>query len=120
MIIAIDGPAASGKGTIARRLAKHYGLPHLDTGLMYPAVATAVMDAGHPLDDRAHAAAAALDLDPSRFDERELKAHAVGEGASIVAAIADVRAALFNFQQEFAAAPNGAVLDGRDIGTIIC
>jgi CMP/dCMP kinase len=120
MIIAIDGPAASGKGTIAKRLAKHYGLSHLDTGLMYRAVAKAVMDAGHPLDDRAHATAAALDLDPSRFDESALKTHAVGEAASIVAAIADVRAALFNFQQEFAAAPNGAVLDGRDIGTIIC
>jgi CMP/dCMP kinase len=120
MIIAIDGPAASGKGTIAKRLAKHYGLPHLDTGLMYRAVAKAVMDAGHPLNDRMHATTAALELDPTRFDERELKTHAVGEAASIVAAIAEVRAALFNFQQEFAAAPNGAVLDGRDIGTVIC
>jgi CMP/dCMP kinase len=120
MIIAIDGPAASGKGTIAKRLAKHYGLPHLDTGLMYRAVAKAVMDAGHPLDDRACATKAALALDPSRFDESALKTHAVGEAASIVAAIADVRAALFNFQQEFAATPNGAVLDGRDIGTVIC
>ena len=120
MIIAIDGPAASGKGTIAKRLAKHYGLPHLDTGLMYRAVAKAVMDAGHPLDDRARATEAALALDPRRFDESALKTHAVGEAASIVAAIADVRAALFNFQQEFAATPNGAVLDGRDIGTVIC
>jgi len=120
MIIAIDGPAASGKGTIAKRLAKHYGLPHLDTGLMYRAVAKAVLDAGHKLDDRASVTAAALKLDPAGFDETELKRHSVGEAASIVAAISDVRAALFNFQQEFAAAPNGAVLDGRDIGTVIC
>jgi cytidylate kinase len=120
MIIAIDGPAASGNGTIAKRLAKHYGLPHLDTGLMYRAVAKAVLDAGHKLDDRASVTAAALKLDPAGFDETELKRHSVGEAASIVAAIPDVRAALFNFQQEFAAAPNGAVLDGRDIGTVIC
>ena len=120
MSIAIDGPAASGKGTIAKRLAKHYGLPHLDTGLMYRAVAKAVLDAGHKLDDRASVTAAALKLDPAGFDETELKRHSVGEAASIVAAIPDVRAALFNFQQEFAAAPNGAVLDGRDIGTVIC
>ena len=120
MIIAIDGPAASGKGTIAKRLAKHYGLPHLDTGLMYRAVAKAVLDAGHKLDDRASVTAAALKFDPAGFDETELKRHSVGEAASIVAAIPDVRAALFNFQQEFAAAPNGAVLDGRDIGTVIC
>jgi len=120
MIIAIDGPAASGKGTIAKRLARHFGLPHLDTGLMYRAVAKAVLDAGVKLDDRASITAAALKLDPARFDEAELKRHAVGEAASIVAAIPDVRAALFNFQQEFAAAANGAVLDGRDIGTVIC
>jgi cytidylate kinase len=120
MIIAIDGPAASGKGTIAKRLAKHFGLPHLDTGLMYRAVAKAVLDAGVKLDDRASVTAASLKLDPASFDEAELKHHAVGEAASIVAAIPDVRAALFNFQQEFAAAPNGAVLDGRDIGTVIC
>ena len=120
MIIAIDGPAASGKGTIAKRLAKYYGLPHLDTGLIYRAVAKAVLDAGHKLDDHASIKAAALALDPSRFDENALKRHAVGEAASIVAAIPDVRAALFNFQQEFAASPRGAVLDGRDIGTVIC
>jgi len=120
MIIAIDGPAASGKGTIARRLAKHYGLPHLDTGLIYRAVAKAVMDAGYRLDDRARVAEAAISIDPTRFDETELKSYAVGEAASIVAALPEVRAALFNFQQEFAAAADGAVLDGRDIGTVIC
>ena len=120
MIIAIDGPAASGKGTIAKRLAEHYRLPHLDTGLIYRAVAKAVMDAGFKLEDRARAAQAALDLDLTRFDEAALKSRAVGEAASVVAAVPEVRAALFNFQQEFAAGPRGAVLDGRDIGTVIC
>jgi cytidylate kinase len=120
MIIAIDGPAASGKGTLGKRLAAHYGLRHLDTGLLYRAVAKAVLDAGHRPDDAACAAAAAKSLDPAQFDEAALKSQAVGEAASVVSAIADVRAALFNFQQEFAAAPPGAVLDGRDIGTVIC
>jgi cytidylate kinase len=120
MIIAIDGPAASGKGTLGKRLAAHYGLRHLDTGLLYRAVAQAMLDGGHPLDDRARAAAAAAAIDPSRFDETALKSHAVGEVASVVSAIPDVRAALFNFQQDFAATPPGAVLDGRDIGTVIC
>src|SRR6185312_14939255 len=120
MIIAIDGPAASGKGTLAKRLAAHYGLRHLDTGLIYRAVAKALLDAGHPLDDTAHAVAAARALDPARFDEQALKAHAVGEAASIVSAIPQVRAALVKFQRDFAAPPPGAVLDGRDIGTVIC
>ncbi len=120
MIIAIDGPAASGKGTIARQLAKHYGLPHLDTGLLYRAVAKAALDAGYKLDDRPRVVEVALKLDPALFDEAQLKTHVIGEAASIVAAIPDVRAALFNLQQEFAAAERGAVLDGRDIGTVIC
>ncbi|MBK5960084.1 cytidylate kinase [Rhodoplanes elegans] len=120
MIIAIDGPAASGKGTLGKRLARHYGLRHLDTGLLYRAVAHAVLAAGHAPDDRATAAAAAQALDPTGFDETVLKSQAVGEASSIVSAIPEVRAALFNFQQEFAATPPGAVLDGRDIGTVIC
>jgi CMP/dCMP kinase len=119
MIIAIDGPAASGKGTLGKRLAAHYGLRHLDTGLIYRAVAKALLDAGLPLDDRAHAAATARRLDPETFDER-LKSHAIGEAASIVSAIPDVRAALVAFQRNFAAQSPGAVLDGRDIGTVIC
>jgi len=119
MIIAIDGPAASGKGTLGKRLAEHYGLRHLDTGLIYRAVAKALLDAGLPLDDRAHAAETARRLDPATFDER-LKSHAIGEAASIVSAIPDVRAALVAFQRNFAAQPPGAVLDGRDIGTVIC
>jgi len=120
MIIAIDGPAASGKGTLGRRLAAHYGLRHLDTGLLYRAVAQAVLDSGHLLDDVARAVAAAQTLDPTRFDETALKSHAAGEAASVVSAIPEVRAALLRLQQDFAAAPPGAVLDGRDIGTIIC
>jgi cytidylate kinase len=119
MIIAIDGPAASGKGTIAKRLAVRYGFRHLDTGLIYRAVAKALTDAGAPLDDHKRAAAAAATLDPSQFDEQALKGHAVGEAASRISVIPEVRAALINFQQEFAALPPGAVLDGRDIGTVI-
>jgi len=120
MILAIDGPAASGKGTLAKRLAVHYGLRHLDTGLIYRAVAKALLDQGAPLDDRARAASAAKTLDPARFDEAALKSHAVGEAASIVSAFPEVRAVVLEFQRAFAAAEGGAVLDGRDIGTVIC
>ncbi len=119
MIIAIDGPAASGKGTIAKRLAVRYGFRHLDTGLIYRAVAKALIDARAALDDHKRAAAAAATLDPSQFDEQALKSHAVGEAASRISVIPEVRAALFNFQKEFAALPPGVVLDGRDIGTVI-
>jgi cytidylate kinase len=120
MIIAIDGPAASGKGTLGKRLAAHYGLRHLDTGLLYRAVAKALLDAGHPPSNQARAVAAADAIDPSSFDEAALKSHAVGEAASVVSAIPDVRAALLAFQRNFASMPPGAVLDGRDIGTVIC
>src|SRR4249919_1383591 len=120
MIIAIDGPAASGKGTLGKRLAAHYGLRHLDTGLIYRAVAKALIDAGRSPSDVAAAAAVAKALDPSCFDEVTLKAHSVGEAASVVSAIPEVRAALLAFQRDFAAKPPGAVLDGRDIGTVIC
>jgi cytidylate kinase len=119
MIIAIDGPAASGKGTLGKRLAAHYGLRHLDTGLIYRAVARALLDAGHPLSDVAKAVAAAAALDPGKFDETALKSHAIGEAASIVSAIPEVRAALLAFQRDFGRKPPGAVLDGRDIGTVI-
>ena len=119
MIIAIDGPAASGKGTLGKRLAAHYGLRHLDTGLLYRAVAKALLDEGTPLDDRAAAAAAARALDASAFDEKVLKSHAVGEAASLVSAIPEVRDALLDFQRDFGCSPPGAVLDGRDIGTVI-
>jgi cytidylate kinase len=120
MIIAIDGPAASGKGTLGKHLAAHYGLRHLDTGLLYRAVARTVLDAGKRPEDENAALAAALTLDLARFDEAALKAPAVGEAASIVSAMPQVRAALLAFQREFAATPPGAVLDGRDIGTVIC
>ncbi|HKS84851.1 MAG TPA: (d)CMP kinase [Pseudolabrys sp.] len=120
MIIAIDGPAASGKGTLGKQLAAHYGLRHLDTGLIYRAVARAVLDAGLQPDNAAAATAAAKALDPSKVDEVLLKGHRIGEAASIVSALPDVRSALLAFQREFAAQPPGAVLDGRDIGTVIC
>jgi CMP/dCMP kinase len=119
MIIAIDGPAASGKGTLGKLLAGHYGLRHLDTGLIYRAVAKAVLDAGHSPDDRARAVAAAEALDPRHFDETALKRQAVGEAASLVSAIPEVRKVVLAFQREFGRTPPGAVLDGRDIGTVI-
>ncbi len=119
MIIAIDGPAASGKGTLGKRLAAHYGLRHLDTGLIYRAVAKALLDAGHSPDNRARAVAAAEAIDPSRFDEPVLKRQAVGEAASLVSAIPEVRKAVLALQRNFGRTPPGAVLDGRDIGTVV-
>jgi len=119
MIIAIDGPAASGKGTIARQLASVYGLHHLDTGLLYRAVAKAMLDRGYPADDAARATEVATSLDPAKFADSALKSPAITEAASVVAAIPEVRQALINYQREFATRPPGAVLDGRDIGTVI-
>jgi len=118
-VIAVDGTAASGKGTLAAMLAKHYGLPHLDTGLLYRAVGQAVVRAGADLDDAAAGEAAARALDLSRLADPELQSGAAGEAASRVAAHPRVRAALLKLQQDFAAQPGGAVLDGRDIGTVI-
>jgi cytidylate kinase len=120
LVIAIDGPAASGKGTLARRLAAHYGLPHLDTGLLYRATACALLDEGLPLDDVEAAVEAARGLSLTDFDEERLRARDMGEAASVVAAMPAVRAALIDMQRAFAARPEGAVLDGRDIGTVIC
>lgn len=120
MIIALDGPAASGKGTLGKKLAAHLGLRHLDTGLLYRAVAKTLMDAGHRPDDATRAVMAAKALDLARFDEAALKSQAVGEAASIVSPIPEVRAVLVVLQREFAAMPPGAVMDGRDIGTVIC
>jgi CMP/dCMP kinase len=120
VIIAIDGPAASGKGTVGKRLASHFGLRHLDTGLLYRAVAKAVLDSGAKPDNTQAAITAAKALDPSRFDDAALKSAVVGEAASYVSAIPEVRAALVAYQRSFAAAAPGAVLDGRDIGTVIC
>jgi CMP/dCMP kinase len=119
MIIAIDGPAASGKGTIARQIASVYGLHHLDTGFLYRAVAKAMLDAGYPPDDASHATEMAVRLDPSKYEENALKLQPITEAASVVAAIPQVREALINYQRAFATRPPGAVLDGRDIGTVI-
>ena len=120
MIIAIDGPAASGKGTLARRVAAHFGYPCLDTGLLYRAVARDCMANGDRLDDVAAATRAAQALDPTSLDDDGLRSPGVGDKASIVAKIPEVRAALLQFQRDFAHNPPGAVLDGRDIGTVVC
>ena len=120
MIIAIDGPAASGKGTLARKLAAHFGLPHLDTGLLYRATARGLLDAEKPLDHVPSAIEAARGLALLDFDETRLRGRIMGEAASIVAAIPEVRETLIAAQRRFAARPDGAVLDGRDIGTVIC
>jgi CMP/dCMP kinase len=120
MIIAIDGPAASGKGTLARRLAAHYVLPHLDTGLLYRATAAALLDRGRDLNDIEAAIAAARGLALTDFDEARLRTREMGEAASVVAALPAVREALIQAQRSFARRPGGAVLDGRDIGTVIC
>ncbi len=120
MIIAIDGPAASGKGTLGKRLAHHYGFRHLDTGVIYRAVAKAMLDAGHELTDVERAVAVASELDPEKFGHPALKSQQVGEAASVVSAYPRVREVLLNFQRRFAEDPPGAVLDGRDIGTVIC
>jgi cytidylate kinase len=120
MIIAIDGPAASGKGTLAKRLAAHYGFRHLDTGVIYRAVAKALLDVKADLADEAQAVSAAKALDPATFDDPALKSQAVGTAASVVSAIPMVREVLLDFQQRFSRVPPGAVLDGRDIGTVIC
>ena len=120
MIIAIDGPAASGKGTLARRIADQFGLPVLDTGLLYRAVARDTARMGFRLDDTWAAVAAARGLDAATLDDAALRGAAAGEAASMVARIPEVRAALLAFQRDFAAQQTGAVLDGRDIGTVIC
>ncbi len=119
MIVTIDGPAASGKGTLARRIAEHLGLPHLDTGLLYRAVAAELLDAKKRLDDSAAAAAVARGLSLDGLDAKRLSGAALGEAASRVATIPEVRAALLALQQDFARRPGGAVLDGRDTGTVI-
>lgn len=120
MIIAVDGPTASGKGTIAKQLAEHYGLKRLDTGSLYRAVGLAVLDAGGDPDDESAAVAAARSLDLGAIDESRIRSSAAGLAASRVAVIPAVRAVMREAQRAFAADPAGAVLDGRDIGTVIC
>jgi len=118
-VIAVDGPAASGKGTIATRLGALYGLPVLDSGLLYRAVGVTLQRAGGDLGDEAAAIATAQRLDPAKLDDEGFRTRAAGEAASRVAAYPGVRTALRDFQQAFAAQPGGAVIDGRDIGTVI-
>ena len=118
--IAIDGPAASGKGTLARRLAAEYGFHHLDTGLTYRAVAKALLDAGQPLDVEEIAEAAARNVDLGKLDRAILSSHTIGEAASKIAIIPAVRRALVEKQRRFAETEPGAILDGRDIGTVVC
>ena len=120
MIIAIDGPAASGKGTLAKRIAAHFNLPHLDTGLLYRAVARDLRQRGGNLEDSQLAAALARDLDPATLDDPSLRGPQLGEAASLVAKFPEVRTALLGVQRTFAAQQRGAVLDGRDIGTVVC
>lgn len=120
MIIAVDGPTASGKGTIAKALAQHFGLKRLDTGALYRAVGLAVLDAGGDPGDEAAAVAAARALDLGAIDEDRIRSSQAGLAASKVAQMPGVRAVLRETQRVFAADPQGAVLDGRDIGTVIC
>jgi cytidylate kinase len=120
MIIAIDGPAASGKGTLAKRVADHFGFHCLDTGLLYRAVARDVARAGFRLDDPWAAVAYAKGLDATTLDDPALRGAEAGDRASVVAKIPEVRRALLKYQRAFAQQPPGAVLDGRDIGTVVC
>lgn len=120
MIIAVDGPAAAGKGTVARALAKHLGYHFLDTGSLYRMVGLAVLKAGGDPSDAPAATNAAQALDPRIYRDEELRSEKVGEAASVVAANPGVRAALLDLQRTFAAKQPGTVLDGRDIGTVVC
>lgn len=118
--IAIDGPAAAGKGTLSRLIAAHYGFHHLDTGLTYRATAKAILDAGLALDDENAAEAAARSLDLAGLDRAVLAVHAIGEAASRIAVMPRLRVALVEAQRRFAGKEPGTVLDGRDIGTVVC
>ncbi|HEV7251829.1 MAG TPA: (d)CMP kinase [Mesorhizobium sp.] len=121
LIIAIDGPAASGKGTLARRIAEHYGLAHLDTGLTYRAVAHLLLSKNLPLDSEPLAVEEAARVDWNRLEREVLSIHAVGEAASKIAVFPALRRVLVEKQRQFARnALHGAVLDGRDVGTVVC
>jgi CMP/dCMP kinase len=119
-VIAIDGPAAAGKGTLSRLLAEAYGFHHLDTGLTYRATARALLDGGLSLDDEVLAGQVARDVDLAGLDRAVLAQHRIGEAASRIAVMPAVRRALVDAQRRFAAKDPGTVLDGRDIGTVVC
>lgn len=120
MVIAIDGPAASGKGTVAKMVAKYFGMDYLDTGSIYRAVGYKLISEGISPEDKDAAVMVAKNITPDDIANPHLYDEGIGSAASIVSAIPEVRDALFNFQKNFAKSPNGAVLDGRDIGTVIC
>ncbi|HKX08129.1 MAG TPA: (d)CMP kinase [Stellaceae bacterium] len=120
MIVAVDGPAAAGKGTLARRIAQHYRLDHLDTGRLYRATAFEALEVGADPADPAAAEAAAKRVRADRLGDPRLNEERVAKASSVVAAVPGVRAALLAFQRDFAQRPRGAVLDGRDIGTVVC
>lgn len=119
-IIAIDGPAAAGKGTLSRQIAEAYGFQHLDSGLTYRATAKALLDAGLPLDDEAVATRIALAVDLGGLDRTALAKHQIGEAASRIAVMPSVRRALVEAQRGFSRREPGVVIDGRDIGTVVC
>ncbi len=120
LIIAVDGPAASGKGTLARALAAHLGFHYLDTGALYRAVALTMLEDGLDPHDEVNAVKTAETLDIDSIDDARLRTDQVSEAASIVAAMPGVRAAILDFQRNFSQKPPGAILDGRDIGTVVC
>ncbi len=120
MIVAVDGPSASGKGSVSRRVARHFGLHYLDTGILYRAVAREMLDNNTSLDDAEMAERIARNLDVDSIDKSRLRERGVGEAASQVAAFAGVREALLEVQRKFAKRAGGALLDGRDIGTVVC
>ena len=120
LVIAIDGPAAAGKGTLSRQIAEAYGFQHLDTGLTYRAAAKALLDRGLPLNDEGVAETMARDVELAGLDREILSAHAIGEAASKIAVMPAVRRALVEAQQAFSKRKPGTVLDGRDIGTVVC
>ncbi|HEY2068479.1 MAG TPA: (d)CMP kinase [Rhizomicrobium sp.] len=119
-VIAVDGTAASGKGTLAKKLARHFGFAHLDSGSLYRLVALGVTEAGGDLRDEGDALAAAQALEPARADDPRIRSAEIGSAASLVSVFPSVRAALLAYQRAFAARPPGAVIDGRDIGTVVC
>jgi cytidylate kinase len=120
IVIAVDGTAASGKGTLAKKLARHFGFTHLDSGSLYRLVALGVVEAGGDPNKESDAVKAAAAIDPSRADDPRIRAGEIGSAASLVSVFPAVRVALLDYQRQFAKQESGAVIDGRDIGTVVC